>query len=172
VAIQCQNPTKKDIQALNKQLEWQLKNLDRGIKYIALKLDHIKLFVFVDGSFVNNKDFSSQIGYLIILANETTNGMDKFTIKGNLIYYSLTKSKRVTRSILASKIYGMVGGVNMAIAINTMIRMITSQLELPPTMITICTNSYLLYECLVKLGTTKEKHLMIDIMALCQLYKQ
>jgi hypothetical protein len=27
--------------------------------------------VFVDGSFANNKDFSSQIGYLIILTNET-----------------------------------------------------------------------------------------------------
>jgi hypothetical protein len=132
----------------------------------------MKLFVFVDGSFTNNKDFSSQIGYLIILANETTNGIDEFTIKGNLIHYSSTKSKRVTRSILASEIYGMVGGVNMAIVINTTIRMITSQLELPPTVITVCTNSYSLYECLVKLRTTKEKHLMINIMALCQSYKQ
>jgi hypothetical protein len=139
----------------------------------------MKLFVFVDSSFVNNKDFSSQIRYLIILvnetankaANETTNGMDEFTIKGNLIHYSLTKSKRVTRSILVFEIYGMVGGVNMAIAINTMIRMITSQLELPPTAITVCTNSYSLYECLVKLGITKEKRLMINIMALRQLYE-
>jgi len=172
MAAQCQNPTEKDIQALNKRLEWQLKNLDRGIKYIALKLDHMKLFVFVDGSFANNKDFSSQIGYLIILANETTNGMDEFTIKGNLIHYSSTKSKRVTRSVLASEIYGMVGGVDMAIAINTTIRMITSQLELPPTAITVCTDSYSLYECLVKLGTTKEKRLMIDIMALRQSYER
>ena len=90
----------------------------------------MKLFVFVDGSFANNKDFSSQIGYLIILANETinktANGIDEFIIKGNLIHYSSTKSKRVTRSVLASKIYGMVGGINMAIMINTTIRMITS----------------------------------------------
>jgi hypothetical protein len=132
----------------------------------------MKLFVFIDGSFANNKDFSSQIGYLIILANKTTNGMDEFIIKGNLIHYSLTKSKRVTRSILVSEVYGMVGGVNMAIVINTTIRMITSQLELPPTAITVCTDSYSLYECLVKLGTTKEKHLMIDIMALRQSYER
>jgi hypothetical protein len=98
--------------------------------------------------------------------------MDEFTIKGNLIYYSLTKSKRVTRSILASEIYGIVGGVNMAIAINTIIRMITSQLELPPTTITICTDSYSLYEYLVKLRIIKEKHLMINIMVLCQSYEQ
>jgi hypothetical protein len=59
-------------------------------------------------------------------ANETTNRMDEFIIKGNLIHYSLTKSKRVTRSILVSEIYGMVGGIDMVIIINTMIRMITS----------------------------------------------
>ena len=58
--------------------------------------------------------------------NKTINGIDEFIIKGNLIYYSSTKSKRVTRSVLASKIYGMVGGIDMAIIINTMIRMITS----------------------------------------------
>ena len=36
----------------------------------------------------------------------------------------------------------------------------------------VCTDSYSLYECLVKLGTTKEKRLMIDIMALRQSYKR
>ncbi len=45
--------------------------MDRGIKYIALNLEYIKLFIFINGSFANNKDFSSQIGYLIILVNET-----------------------------------------------------------------------------------------------------
>jgi hypothetical protein len=42
--------------------------MDKGIKYIALDLPTAKLFVFVDGSFANNKDFSSQIGYQVILA--------------------------------------------------------------------------------------------------------
>ena len=48
-----------------------------------------------------------------------------FKIKRNLIYYSLTKSKRVTRSVLASEIYSIVGGVDMAISINNTIKMIT-----------------------------------------------
>ena len=132
----------------------------------------MKLFVFVNNFFANNKNFSSQIRYLIIFANKTANGIDKFIIKGNLIHYSSTKSKRVTRSILASKIYGMVGGINIAITINTMIKIITSQLGLPPTVIIVCIDSYSLYECLVKLGTIKEKHLMINIMALCQSYER
>ncbi len=98
-------------------------------------------------------------------------GTDEFTIKGNLIYYSSTKSKRVTRSVLASEIYGMVGGVDMAIVINITIKMITEQLGFSYTLIIVCTDSYSLYECLVKLGTTKEKRLMINIIALRQLYK-
>jgi hypothetical protein len=133
----------------------------------------MKLFIFVDSSFANNKDFSSQIGYVMILANEnpTANGnpneTNKFTIKGNLIHYSSTKCKRVTRSVLASEIYGMAGGVNMAVAVNTTIKMITDQLGFSHPAIIVCMDSYLLYKCLVKLGTTKEKHLMINIMALC-----
>jgi len=125
----------------------------------------------VDGSFANNKDLSSQLGYEIMLANESYDD-NSFTIKGNLIHWSSTKSKRVTRSVLASEIYGMVGGVDMALAMNSTIQMIVRQLDIPPPPIIICTDSYSLYECLVKLGTTKEKRLMIDIIALRQSYER
>jgi hypothetical protein len=171
VAAQHQDPTKDDVTALNKRLQWQLDHLDRGLTYISLEMSTAKLFVFVDGSFANNKDFSSQIGFEIILANETTQD-DEFTINGNLIHWSSIKSKRVTRSVLASEIYGMVGGVDMSFAINSTISMIMKQLRLPTTPIIVCTDSYSLYECLVKLGTTQEKRLMIDIMALRQSYER
>ncbi|KAJ5379608.1 hypothetical protein N7509_012727 [Penicillium cosmopolitanum] len=171
VAAQHQDPTEADVNALNKRIMWQMKNLDRGIKYIAIDLSTAKLFVFVDGSFANNKDFSSQIGYEIILANESTKN-EEFEITGNLIHWSSTKSKRVTRSVLASEIYGMVGGVDMAIAIGTTIKMIMDQLGFEKIPTIVCTDSYSLYECLVKLGTTKEKRLMIDIMALRQSYER
>jgi hypothetical protein len=50
--------------------------------------------------------------------------------------------------------------------------MIIEQLDLLSILMVMCTNSYSLYECLIKLGTTKEKHLMINIMALRQLYER
>jgi len=34
-------------------------------------------------------------------------------------------------------------------------------------LLVLCIDSKLLYECLVKLGTTQEKRLIIDIMCLC-----
>ena len=66
----------------------------------------------------------------------------------------------------------MVGEVDMSFAISSTISMIMKQLRLPTTPIIVCTDSYSLYECLVKLGITKEKRLMIDIMALRQSYER
>ena len=60
----------------------------------------------------------------------------------------------------------MVGGVNIAIAIRTTLKMITDRLELPVIPIIIYTDLYSLYKCLVKLSTIKEKRLIINIIAL------
>ena len=61
---------------------------------------------------------TSQLGYLIILGTETRDNKS-FTLIGNIIYYSLIKSKRVIRSILALEIYRIVSGVNSAYTFNT-----------------------------------------------------
>lgn len=66
----------------------------------------------------------------------------------------------------------MAHGVDIAIAIGGTINMIIERLSLPRVPIVVCTDSFSLYECLVKLGTTKEKRLMIDIMALREAYEQ
>jgi hypothetical protein len=77
----------------------------------------------------------------------------------------------MTRNVLASEIYGMIGGINMSFAISSTLTIIAKQLGLPTIPIIVCTDSYSLYECLVKLGTTKEKRLIIDIMAIRESYE-
>jgi hypothetical protein len=89
-----------------------------------------------------------------------------------MIHWSSTKSKRVTRSVLASKIYRIVAGTDTAFAIGSTLKIITEQLDLLAIPTIVCTDLYSLYKCLVKLGTTKEKRLMIDIIAIRQLYKR
>ncbi|KAF7565969.1 hypothetical protein PtrM4_054030 [Pyrenophora tritici-repentis] len=171
VAAQAQQPSDEDIKALNKRLKWQMENLDRGLRYVTVNLMEAKLMVFVDGSFANNKDLSSQLGFVLMLVNESIDA-NTFTIQGNVIHHSSTKCKRITRSVLASEIYGMVNGFDIGIAVATTLRIVTERLGLPAIPLVICTDSYSLYECLVKLGTTKEKRLMIDIMALRQSYER
>ena len=54
----------------------------------------------------------------------------------------------------------------MAIVIRTTLKIIIDRLELPIIPIIVYTDLYSLYKCLVKLSTTKEKRLIIDIMVL------
>lgn len=66
----------------------------------------------------------------------------------------------------------MVAGIDMAISVSTTLNRIMLQLKLNPIPVVLCTDSFSLYECMVKLGTTKEKRLMIDIMAIRQSYER
>jgi hypothetical protein len=72
------------------------------------------------------------------------------------------KCKRVTRSVLASELYGMAHGFNMGASIKLMINKILG-IELP---LVVYTDSKSLYECLVKLGIIQEKRLIVDVMCL------
>jgi hypothetical protein len=63
-------------------------------------------------------------------------------------------------------------GVDIAYVIGSTLNMVIKQLDLPMILIVVYTDSYSLYECLVKLGTTNEKRLIIDIMAIRQSYKR
>jgi hypothetical protein len=74
--------------------------------------------------------------------------------------------------MLASEIYKMVAGTDISFAISFTLKIITEQLKLPAIPTIVCTDSFLLYKCLVKLGTTKEKRLIIDIIAIRQSYKR
>ena len=55
---------------LNKHLWWQLNNKQHGIKFFKLNNDNLKLYVFVDVFFINNRDYSLQIEFVIVLENE------------------------------------------------------------------------------------------------------
>ena len=64
------------------------------------------------------------------------------------------------------EIYKIVNRVNIAIAIGTTLKIIIDWFEFSIIPIIIYTDLYSLYKYLVKLNTIKEKHLIIDIMAL------
>lgn len=50
----------------------------------------------------------------------------------------------------------MVHGVDIALALSSSLMMITQQLNINRIPTVVCTDSFSLYECIVKLGSTKE----------------
>ena len=62
---------------------------------MPINLPTAKLFIFINRLFTNNKDFSSQLGYKIIIINKSTKE-NNFIIYSNFIYQSLTKNKYIT----------------------------------------------------------------------------
>jgi hypothetical protein len=70
VAAQAHNPDSDNLTRLNKRLQWQINHLNRSLRYVNIDLRFAKLIIFADGLFANNRDLSSQLGFLVILANE------------------------------------------------------------------------------------------------------
>jgi Reverse transcriptase (RNA-dependent DNA polymerase) len=171
VAAQVTDPKEEDVKSLNTVLQWQMDNKQRGLQYKPVDLTTAKLYCFTDGSFANNADLTSQIGFVIVLGNEAPEGPNEVTITGNLIHWTSTKCKRVTRSVLASEIYGMVGGFDLGFCIKATINEVCDRLGISPLPLVICTDSLSVYQCLVQLGSTTEKRLMIDIMSLREAYE-
>lgn len=159
-AAQVVNPVEENTKALNKRLEWQIENSKRGLTFVKLDSTSLQLIAFTDASFANNKDLSSQIGYVLVLTDATN--------KANIVHWSSAKCKRVTRSVLASELYGMAHGFDVAVAVKGTVDKIL-QISLP---LILATDSKSLYDCLVRLGTTQEKRLMVDVMCLRQDYER
>jgi hypothetical protein len=72
------------------------------------------------------------------------------------------KYKRVTRSVLASELYRIAHGFDIGGLVKSMINKV---LEIEVLLI-VYIDSKSLYEYLVKLGTIREKRLIIDVMCL------
>ncbi|CZT07526.1 uncharacterized protein RCO7_09774 [Rhynchosporium graminicola] len=136
-------------------------NYAKGLKFVKLDKNSLKLIVFTNSSFANLKDFYSQISYICVLTDKYENA--------NIVHWSFTCYKRVTRSVLASELYAISEGFDMASALKATIEQIMEINVLPLVM---ATDSKSLYDCVVKLNTTREKRLIIDLMCLRQAYER
>jgi hypothetical protein len=146
---------------LNQRLQWQLNNLTRELRFVFLDVNQnqLKLMIFIDVAFANTFDLHSQIDYVVCFTND---------VHANLIHWSSIKCKRITRSVLAIELYAMINDFDVEAVIKSIIeRMLHISLSL-----ILFTYSKSLFNCLVKLETTSEKRLMIDLMCLKQSYER
>ncbi len=158
--VQITNPKEEDAKRLNKRLQWQLDHSIRELNFVRLNITStsLKLMIFIDASFAN-VDLHSQIDYVTCLTDD---------VKANIIHWFFTKCNKVTKSVLAAKLYAMTNEFDADSVIKSIIQRI---LNIFLSMI-LLTDSRSLYDCLVKLDTTSEKRLMIDLMCLRQSYER
>jgi hypothetical protein len=122
----------------------------------------LRLVIFIDSSFVNNHDLSSQIDYVICLAD--------FINTTNIIHWSSIKCKRMTRSVLAVELFVMIHDLDVGSVLKSiLIRMLDKKILISLILIT---DSKFLYDCLIRLNIIVEKRLMIDVMILRQFYER
>jgi hypothetical protein len=141
-------------------LNWQIVNQSRNLKYVKLNQSILRLVIFIDSFFVNNHDFSSQIDYVICLTDSINTT--------NIIHWSSVKCKRITRSVLAIELFAMIHDFDVDSVLKATL---TKMLDVVVFLI-LATNSKSLYDCLVRLRTTIEKRLMIDVMIFRQFYER
>ena len=101
------------------------------------------------------------ISYIYLVLRDLLN-------KVNIVYQSSVKCKRITRSILAFKLYAIAHGFDISAVIKTTVKL---QLNISLLLI-LYTNFKLIYKCLIKLGTIQEKRFIIDVICLRQSYKR
>lgn len=129
------------------------------LRYLKLYRCSLIILVYEDASFVPNKDSTTHLRVLIVLADKSN--------RDNTVQYHSCKAKRVTRSVLAAKLFAYVHEFdNSSILRHTLHDMFGKQLPLM-----LCTDSKILYEPLLGLKPSKEKRLLIDLAGLREAYE-
>jgi hypothetical protein len=100
-----------------------------------------RLQVYSDALYANNPDGSSQLGYIIFLADENGNFQP--------LFWCSHKSRRVTRSVLESETMALADAFDMAYALKHDIQTIIKQ-RVP---IVIITDSLSLFDVIIKSST-------------------
>ena len=127
---------------------------------MKLNKNILQFVVFTNSSFVNNKNFSSQIEFVICLIDSIN--------KVNFLHWSSVKCKRMTRNVLTVELYAMTHEFDIEIVIKiTLTNILQSNI-----FFIFCIDFKSLYDYFIKLNTTQKKRLMIDVMNLRQSYKR
>lgn len=135
-------------------------NVQRGIMHHQLDLERLRMVVFTDSSFANNRDSTTQLGFMILLTDGTG--------RANLLHFSSYKSKRIVRSVLGGETYAFADGFDAAY----MLRYDLERMLMRRIPMTMLTDSESLFRVIIKASVTTEKRLMIDVRAAREAYQR
>ena len=159
-AAQVINVISNNIALLNKRLTWQIENKSRKLKYVKFDFNSLRLVVFIDSFYVNNRNFIFQIDYVICLIDASD--------RVNILHWFSIKCKRIIWNVLAFELYELIHKFDFETTLKAIIKKI---LRFNISLI-VCIDFRFLYQCLMKLKTIEKKRLMIDVINLRQSYER
>ena len=138
---------------LNKAIKRIQKTKDLSLVYPKLDKRILHLRVYSDASSASNDDHSSQLGYLILLADDAN--------RCHVIACSSKKSKHIVRSIMAGKVFAFSAAFDHAYIIRHDLESILGQ-----------SIRHKMFDVITKSSHTTEKRLMIEVTAAREAYNR
>lgn len=132
----------------------------RELIFPALDLKTLEIRVYADASWANNRDLSSQLGFMVFLVDGSG--------KCALINWQSKKSRRVTRSTMAAEIFALCNGFDSGFAFKDLVEEILGQ-DVP---LVLFTDSKTAWDTVTSLNSTTEKRLLIDLFGLREAYRK
>lgn len=147
------------VKELNAGIAQVKSRVKRGLRYASIDLESAHLRVYVDVSYASNDDLSSQIRFIILLADAKNHR--------HILDYSSRKSRRVFRSIMCGETCAFLSGFDATFAISADLRLVLGrELEL-----VMFTDSKQLFDVLTRGKRTTERRLMVEIASARASYK-
>lgn len=131
---------------------------DLGLQFPRLDKDSLHLVIYADAGFQNREDQSSQLGYLVTLADRSGNAC--------VLAYRSQKSQRVCRSAMASETLAFAAAFDAGYTIRRQLEHILAR-QVPLIMLT---DSKSLYDILTGNKRSRELRLMVDLAASREAY--
>ena len=150
--------TPAEFKSLSKSIKFLQETKDQGLTYVNLDLRSARIVLLTDASFANAAGMKSQLGYLILMADDNGNC--------NLLHYGSNKCQRIARSVMAAEIQALVLGFDFAFLIKDLVDEILGT----DMRIEALIDSKTVFNVVAKDGKTAERILQIDILAHRQSY--
>lgn len=147
-----------DVNLLNKTVKHLQTTKFLKLRYNVLDPKTLKLYVFVDSSHNTNSDRTTQLGMIIGL-------VDKSKLC-HFLHWASTKSHRVTKSMLAGKVYAFSQGYDYSVSMKMMFKRM--KIDVP---LYIFTDSKSIFDTITASKRLRELRLMNDVTDICRAYR-
>jgi hypothetical protein len=150
--------TQSEVSKLNKVLSHAKTHKEFQLSYPPLDKNSLRVDVHSDASFAGNSDMSTQIGYIIVLADKHNTC--------HVLKFSSTKSRRIVRSTLGAEAIALATGFDAAFVLREDLRRMIGK-TLP---VECHLDNMSLFYVITRASATLEKRVQLDVEAVRQSY--